>query len=215
MKSTTFIAATLALSAASVAAQSSSSDEGRLYYSSPITPTIWTAGKNETVSWTNACKPGNNESLSIVLYMNAGHGSNTEQVRVPGLRALGTLNCLKSKTATVFIPENVVTGSTYSIHVNTVPLQSYSAQFTINGVAPPTPSTTGAVGEGEGGVGTASATADVVAPTTAVSTTTADVVAPTVTDLTAAKNENSASKMTFSAGVGVVVAAAAIGSFFI
>ncbi|KAF9137054.1 hypothetical protein BGX30_010598 [Mortierella sp. GBA39] len=212
MKSTALIAATLALSAASVAAQSSSSDEGRLFYSSPISPTVWTAGKNETISWTNACKSGNNESLSIVLYMNSGRGSDTEQVRVPGIRALGTLNCLKSKTATVFIPENIVTGTTYSIHVNTVPLQSYSAQFTINGVAPPTPSTTGAVGEGEGVVGTASATADVVVPT-AATTTTADVVAPTVTDLTAAKNENSASKMTFSAGVAVV--AAAIGSFFL
>ena len=209
MKSATFIAATLA---ASVAAQSSSSDEGRLYYSSPITPTVWTAGKNETVSWTNTCKPGNNESLSIVLYMNAGHGSNTEQVRVPGLRALGTLNCLKSKTATIFVPENVVTGSTYSIHVNTVPLQSFSAQFTIKGVAPPTPSTTGAVDEGEGVVGTASVTADAVVPT-AATTTIADAVAPTVTDLNAAKNENSASKMTFSTGVAVV--AAAIGSFFL
>ncbi|KAG9072463.1 hypothetical protein KI688_000234 [Linnemannia hyalina] len=215
MKSTTLIAATLALSAASVAAQSSSSDEGRLFYSSPISPTVWTAGKNEIVSWTNACKPGNNESLSIVLYVNSGRGSDTEQVRVPGIRALGTLNCLKSKTATVFIPENIVTGTTYSIHVNTVPLQSYSAQFTINGVAPPptTPSTTGAVGEGEGVVGTASATADVVAPTAAATTTTADVVAPTVTDLTAAKNENSASKMAFSAGVAVITAA--IGSFFL
>ncbi|KAF9544324.1 hypothetical protein EC957_012205 [Mortierella hygrophila] len=213
MKSTTLIAATLALSAASVAAQSSSSDDGRLFYSSPISPTVWTSGKNETVSWTNACKPGNKESLSIVLYMNSGRGSDTEQVRVPGIRALGTLNCLKSKTATVFIPENIVTGTTYSIHVNTVPLQSYSAQFTINGVAPPpTPSTTGAVGEGEGVVGTASATADVVAPT-AATTTGADVVAPTVTDLTAAENENSASKMTFSAGVAVV--AAVIGSFFL
>ncbi|KAF9154972.1 hypothetical protein BG015_011468 [Linnemannia schmuckeri] len=210
MKSTAFIAATLALSAVAVSAQSS--DEGRLYYSSPITATVWTAGKNETVSWTNACKPGNKDSLDIVLYMNAGHGSDTEQVRVPGLRSLGTLNCLKSKTATVFIPKHVVTGNTYSIHVDTVPLQSYSAQFTINGVNSPTPppSTTGAPGEGV--VGTATGTASVVAPT-AATTTTAGVVAPTVTDSTAAKNENSASKMTFSVGVAVV--AATIGSFFV
>ncbi|KAF8926955.1 hypothetical protein BGZ47_002452 [Haplosporangium gracile] len=189
MKSTAFIATTLALSVVAVSAQS---DEGRLYYSSPITATVWTAGKNETVSWTNVCKPGNKDSLAIVLYMNAGHGSDTEQVRVPGLRSLGTLNCL----------------NTYSIHVDTVPLQSYSTQFTINGVAPPTttPSTTGAAGEDKGVVGTATGTAGVVAST-------ADVVVPTVTDLIAAKDENSASKMTFSAGVAVVVAA--IGSFFV
>ncbi|KAG0316974.1 hypothetical protein BGZ97_006103 [Linnemannia gamsii] len=208
MKSAAFVAVTLALSAVAVNAQS---DEGRLFYSSPITATVWTAGKNETIAWTNTCKPGNKESLNIVLYMNAGNGSNTEQVRVPGLPALGTLNCLKSKSATVFVPENIVTGNTYSLHVDTVPLQSYSAQFTINGVAPPTtPSATGTAGEGQG---TASATTDVVAPTTTATTTTADVIAPTATDLNADKNENSASKMTFSAGVAVV--AAAIGSFFL
>ncbi|KAG0289668.1 hypothetical protein BGZ96_006825 [Linnemannia gamsii] len=206
MKSTIFIAATLALSAVAVSAQS---DEGRLYYSSPITPTVWTAGKNETVSWTNACKPGNKESLPIVLYMNAGKGSDTEQVRVPGLSALGHLNCLKSKSATVFIPENIVTGSTYSLHVDTVPLQSYSAQFTINGVAPPpTPSITGTPGEGQGeGQETASATVATPTTTTAASTTTVDVPAPTATDLTTDNNENSASKMTFSAGAAVITAA--------
>ncbi|KAG0279937.1 hypothetical protein BGZ95_011840 [Linnemannia exigua] len=207
MKATTFIATTLALSAVvTVSAQSSPSDEGRLYYSSPITSTIWTAGKNETVSWTNACKPGNKESLSIVLYMNAGHGVNTEQVRVPGIRALGTLNCLKSKTASVFIPNHITTGNIYSLHVDTVPLQSYSAQFTINGVAPPptpSPSTTGVVGgEGESG--------NVVVPTSA----TADVMPPTITEVADKHGENSAAsvKMSLSAGFAVVATAS---SFFI
>ncbi|KAF9911229.1 hypothetical protein EC991_004453 [Linnemannia zychae] len=210
MKSSTFIAATVALSAVAVSAQS---DEGRLYYSSPISSTVWTAGKNETIAWTNACKPGNKESLSIVLYMNANHGVSTEQIRVPGVRSLGTLNCLKSKSATVFIPDHITTGNTYSLHVETVPLQSYSAQFTINGVAPPTPSTTGAVGgEGEGG--------NVVAPTTAPGevvppTTTADVVPPTISGSADKHGENSAASVKKSFSVGIAVVAATIASIFI
>ncbi|KAG0377647.1 hypothetical protein BGX24_005716 [Mortierella sp. AD032] len=213
MKATTFIATTLALSAAvAVSAQSPSSDEGRLYYSSPITSTVWTAGKNETISWTNACKPGNKDSLAIVLYMNAGHGVNTDQVRVPGIPSLGTLNCLKSKTASVFIPDHITTGNTYSLHVNTVPLQSYSAQFTINGVAPPTtPSPSATEGQGENGnVVPTTATAEVVAPTN-----TAGVVPPTITDAADKQGENSAASVKMSLSAGVAVVAAAIGSFFI
>ncbi|KAF9128843.1 hypothetical protein BGW39_004694 [Mortierella sp. 14UC] len=187
MKSATFIAATVALSAIAVSAQT---DEGHLYYSSPVSSTVWTTGKNETIFWTNACKPGNNDDLSIV--------------RVPGVRSLETLNCLMSKSATVVIPNHVTTGNTYSLHIDTVPLQSYSAQFTINGVTPPptlSPSTTGALGgegEGEGGnvAPPTTATGDVVA-----STTTADVVPPIVSEVADKHGETPAAsvKRSFSA----------------
>ncbi|KAF9387035.1 hypothetical protein CPB97_003032 [Podila verticillata] len=144
MKSFTLLLATVV---AAVAAQSQGADEGRLYYTSPTSGTVWTAGKNNTVAWSNVCKSENTQDLSIVLYMSTGANNDTEQVRVPGLSALGTLNCLKQKEVQVFIPETVKTGSQYSIHVDTKPLQSYSAQFTIQGIEPevsviPTPSGT-------------------------------------------------------------------------
>lgn len=136
MKSIAFIAAAAAV--ATVSAQSAGADEGRLFYSSPISSTVWTAGKNETVSWTNVCRPENTGPLKIVLYRGTGGKNNTEQVIVPDLLPIGTLNCLTSKSATVFLPANLTTSDKYAIHVDTEPLQSYSAPFTINGVAPPT-----------------------------------------------------------------------------
>ncbi|KAG0358526.1 hypothetical protein BG005_002208 [Podila minutissima] len=135
MKSIAFIAAAAAV--ATVSAQSAGADEGRLFYSSPISSTVWTAGKNETVSWTNVCKPENKAPLNIVLYLGTGAKNGTEQVQVPNILPIGTLNCLTSKTATVFLPANLTTSDKYAIHVDTEPLQSYSASFTINGVAPP------------------------------------------------------------------------------
>ncbi|KAG0342797.1 hypothetical protein BG000_001127 [Podila horticola] len=144
MKSIAFIAAAAAV--ATVSAQSAGADEGRLFYSSPISSTVWTAGKNETVSWTNVCRPENTGPLDIVLYQGTGGKNGTEQVRVPNLLPIGTLNCLTSKSATVFLPSNLTTSDKYAIHVDTEPLQSYSAPFTINGVPVPTTAapTTGA-----------------------------------------------------------------------
>ncbi|KAF8950612.1 hypothetical protein BGZ52_001977 [Haplosporangium bisporale] len=147
MKSFTLLLATVV---AAVAAQSQVDDEGRLYYTSPTSGTVWTAGKNNTVAWSNVCKSENTQDLNIVLYMSTGANNGTEQVRVPDIRALGTLNCLKQKEVQVFIPETVKTGSQYSIHVDTKPLQSYSAQFTIQGTEPevsvvPTPTGTSSV----------------------------------------------------------------------
>ncbi|KAI9238385.1 MAG: hypothetical protein BYD32DRAFT_413800 [Podila humilis] len=147
MKSFTLLLATVV---AAVAAQSQVDDEGRLYYTSPTSGTVWTAGKNNTVAWSNVCKSENTQDLNIVLYVSTGANNGTEQVRVPDIRALGTLNCLKQKEVQVFIPETVKTGSQYSIHVDTKPLQSYSAQFTIQGTEPevsvvPTPTGTSSV----------------------------------------------------------------------
>ncbi|GJJ75828.1 hypothetical protein EMPS_08186 [Entomortierella parvispora] len=125
-------------SIAVVAAQSEGADEGRLYYSEPITSTVWTAGKNHTVSWTNVCKSENTGDLNIVLYKGTGGINDTEQVRVPGISAIGKLNCLKSKSATVTLPANLTTSNVYAIHVDTEPLQSYSSHFTIQGIDPVT-----------------------------------------------------------------------------
>jgi hypothetical protein len=135
----------LASIAAVVSAQSPGADEGRLYYTEPTTATVWTAGQNHTVAWSNVCKSENTGDLDIVLYRGTGNLNGTEQVRVTGIPPLGKLNCLKNKSATVFIPANLTTSDKYALHVNTEPRQSYSSPFTIKGVDPVVPPTTTAV----------------------------------------------------------------------
>ncbi|KAF9575857.1 hypothetical protein EC968_001240 [Mortierella alpina] len=128
-----FIAVAAAIAISAVAAQ----DEGRLFYSEPIGATVWTAGKNHTVSWTNVCNKMNTGKLNIVLYLGTAT-SGTEQVRVPNMDAIGTLDCVNTKSAIVNLPANLTTSDKYSIHVDTEPLQSYSARFTIKGIDPVT-----------------------------------------------------------------------------
>lgn len=135
----------LASIAAVVSAQSPGADEGRLYYTEPTTATVWTAGQNHTVAWSNVCKSENTGDLDIVLYRGTGNLNGTEQVRVPGITAIGKLNCLKNKSATVFLPANLTTSDKYALHVDTEPLQSYSSPFTIKGVDPVVTTTTGTV----------------------------------------------------------------------
>ncbi|KAF9963037.1 hypothetical protein BGZ70_007713 [Mortierella alpina] len=127
-----FIAIAAAVAISAVSAQV---DEGRLFYSEPIGATVWTAGKNHTVSWTNACKDINTGKLDIVLYLGTPT-SGTEQVRVPNMDAIGTLDCVHAKSAIVNLPANLTSSDKYSIHVDTAPLQSYSARFTIKGIEP-------------------------------------------------------------------------------
>ncbi|KAG0042507.1 hypothetical protein BGZ89_006873, partial [Linnemannia elongata] len=117
MKSTTALLSVLAASASVVLAQSPGADEGRLYYTEPTSVTTWTAGAN-------VCKPENTGDLDIVLYIGTGGANGTDQIRVPGIEAIGKLNCLKSKSATVFLPANLTTSNKYAIHVDTEPLQS-------------------------------------------------------------------------------------------
>ncbi|KAK3828383.1 MAG: hypothetical protein J3Q66DRAFT_322523 [Benniella sp.] len=141
MKATLAIAAAVTLASA-VAAQ----DEGRLWYTEPVGTTVWTAGSEQTVSWQKHCSSSNSDSLRVALY----HGGAAEnvQVLVPGIGDIGTINCKTSLSGKVKLPENLETGKTYSIHISTEPLQSYSARFTINGKAPGT----GGIG-GDGGSG--------------------------------------------------------------
>ncbi|KAF9362277.1 hypothetical protein BGX34_006484 [Mortierella sp. NVP85] len=141
MKATLAIAAAVTLASA-VAAQ----DEGRLWYTEPVGTTVWTAGSEQTVSWQKHCSSENPDDLRVSLY----HGGAAEnvQVLVPGIGDIGTINCKKSLSGKVKLPDNLETGKTYSIHISTEPLQSYSARFTINGKAPGT----GGIG-GDGGSG--------------------------------------------------------------
>ncbi|KAG0278146.1 hypothetical protein BGZ95_004572 [Linnemannia exigua] len=164
MKSTTALLSVLAASASVVLAQSLGADEGRLYYTAPTSATTWTAGTNATVSWSNVCKDVNTGNLDIVLYIGTGAANGTEQVRVPNLSSIGTLNCLKSKSAIVSLPANLTTSNRYAIHVDTEPLQSYSSPFTIKGIDPPVtttalpPTTTGPAATGSAGAGAGAST---------------------------------------------------------
>ncbi|KAG0259569.1 hypothetical protein BG011_002554 [Mortierella polycephala] len=135
MKFLTILAA-VAISA--VAAQTETESKGRLYYTEPVGATVWTAGQNHTVSWSNECDPLSYGKLHIALYLGTGGKEGTEQALVPGVDAIGTVDCEGSQTATVFLPATLVTSDKYSIHVSTKPDQSYSAQFTIKGVDPVT-----------------------------------------------------------------------------
>ncbi|KAF9106492.1 hypothetical protein BGX27_009135 [Mortierella sp. AM989] len=129
--------ATVAISA--VAAQAvDESNKGRLAYSEPIGATVWTAGSTHTVSWTNKCEKESAGALEIVLYLGTGGNGGTEQVRVPSIPAIGTLDCSKAQSAEVKIPLNLTTSDKYSILVGTKPLQSYSSPFTIKGKDPVT-----------------------------------------------------------------------------
>ncbi|KAF9298297.1 hypothetical protein BGZ74_009448 [Mortierella antarctica] len=199
----------LATAVAAVAAQSQGADEGRLYYTSPTSGTIWTAGKNNTVAWSNVCKPENTEDLDIVLYMSTGATGGTEQVRVPSLRSLGKLNCLKQKEVQVFIPETVKTGSQYSIHVDTKPLQSYSAQFTINGAEPEVPVAP------TSGVPTSTSSANSVMPT-GNDATTSGTVSPTPSDPATAEKDaaNAAGALKTLGSTAAVIAVAAAAYMF-
>ncbi|KAI8596256.1 hypothetical protein EDD21DRAFT_388807 [Dissophora ornata] len=198
MKSAILLAA-VAISA--VAAQSTGADEGRLYYTSPVTGTTWEAGKNQTVSWSNVCKSENTGNLDIVLYLGTGNLNGTEQIRVPGILPIGTLNCLKNKSATVTLPANLTTSDKYAIHVDTEPFQSYSAPFTIKGInlvttAAPASSSTSA------------------ASTTVATTTTATTSAAGSTTSTAADSKTNSAGSIKTFGTTAAVLAAAVGSLF-
>ncbi|KAF9125369.1 hypothetical protein BGW39_007446 [Mortierella sp. 14UC] len=200
MKSTTAFLSVLAASASVVLAQSPGADEGRLYYTEPTTATTWTAGTNATVSWSNVCKPENTGDLIISLYIGTGAANGTAQDPVPGMSNIGTLNCLKSKTTTVFLPANLTTSNRYAIHVDTKPYQSYSSPFSIKGIDPPVtatiapPTTSGSAATGSAGAG-------------AGATTTAGGPATT-------SNSPNAAGSLKTLGASAAVLAATVGAFF-
>ncbi|KAG0016092.1 hypothetical protein BGZ80_009431 [Entomortierella chlamydospora] len=190
------------LAAVAISTVAAQADEGRLYYTEPVSATVWVAGKTQTVSWSNVCKSENTGDLDITLYLGTGGKNGTEQVRVPNIPAIGKLNCLKSKTATVVLPANLTTSDKYAIHVNTEPLQSYSSPFTIKGIDPVT---------------TATAAPTNATTATTVATTTATPTNATTPSTSTSANPNSTSDKPNAAGShktlgsSAVALAAAIG----
>jgi hypothetical protein len=146
-----------------------------LFYSTPIATTVWTAGSTQTVSWTNDCSNSNTTTLPIVLQQEQP-GTTPIQVPVPGLAPIGTLDCAAAGSATVQVPANLPTGSTYSILVtyldstNGNTTLSYSTHFLINGVANTTTTTLAAA---PSSTATSTVTGTKNGTTTATSTTTA------------------------------------------
>ncbi|KAF9542698.1 hypothetical protein EC957_001753 [Mortierella hygrophila] len=200
MKSTTALLSVLAASASVVLAQSPGADEGRLYYTEPTTATTWTAGANATVAWSNVCNSKNTGDLAIVLYIGTGGANGTEQVRVPGIANIGTLNCLKSKTAIVNLPANLTTSDKYAIHVDTEPYQSYSSPFSIKGIDPPVTTTVAPV---------APTTSGAAVPSASVGSTTGAGGAAATSD-----KSTSAAGSLKAFGASAAVLAATIGAFF-
>ncbi|KAG0260652.1 hypothetical protein BG011_001715 [Mortierella polycephala] len=221
MKAITLLASTIALTA--VAAQS---NEGRLYYTEPTGATVWTSGEKHTVSWSNVCGDKNKSKLDVVLYKGVGEKGGSEQVRVPGLDSIGYVDCKKKNEATITLPAGLTSGENYSIHVNTVPLQSYSAQFTIKGVDPapssPAPSSTpgtpgnpgtpGTPGNGTeptGAPGNTTGTATATVTGTATATVSTSTLAPTAP----ADTENAAGSLkAFGSTAALLVAT--VGAYF-
>ncbi|KAG0309921.1 hypothetical protein BGZ98_000009 [Dissophora globulifera] len=99
-----FFIAQLILSATVIQAASTGSPVGRLFFTQPLRGTVWTAGHNQTIKWTNVCKPGNPSNLEIILYMRP---NDTIQVPVPGIGSLGELNCSRPGHVTVLLPASI------------------------------------------------------------------------------------------------------------
>ncbi|KAF9426669.1 hypothetical protein BGZ94_006185 [Podila epigama] len=218
MKYTTIIAAAAAI--ATVAAQATE-DEGRLWYTEPTSATVWNSGSTATVSWNNVCKSQNTGDLNIVLYI--GDGTNNQTI-VPGIGPIGTLNCLKSKSAEVKIPANLTTSQYYALHVETKPLQSYSAPFTIKGVDPvPAPGTgapapgTGAPAPGTGAPapGTGAPGTGAPAPGAPSATTTGAVAPPPPVPPPLGEKKDSAAGSLKAVGSTVAIVAAAFGALLL
>ncbi|KAF9925089.1 hypothetical protein FBU30_005082 [Linnemannia zychae] len=154
MKSTTLLA--IAASVASVAIADP------LKYGAPIASTVWTAGGDGTISWTNNCSDLTNTTFPIILQTQRADGVQTP---VPGVASLGNLNCASAGSMTVKVP-SVPTGNLYSILVQwpvnaTASELSYSALFTINGSASTTatPSATASATASVSGTPTSKTTA--------------------------------------------------------
>ncbi|KAF8949691.1 hypothetical protein BGZ46_004980 [Entomortierella lignicola] len=101
-----------------------------LFFSQPIAVTVWTAGGQGTVSWTNTCS-GNSTTYPITLNYQVGQ----YQVQVPNTTTIGTVDCSKPGSTSVTVPL-VPQGSNYSILVVNGDNLSYSAQFTIDSSIP-------------------------------------------------------------------------------
>ncbi|KAF9086625.1 hypothetical protein BGX27_003148 [Mortierella sp. AM989] len=165
-----------------------------LSYSEPISSSLWTAGNNATVSWTNACTDAKgNTTYPITL----NHQVGMYQVQVPNTGVIGTLDCSEPGSTTVAVPM-VPQGSTYSILVTNSGNQSYSALFTINSSIPGSNTTTPAT--------TISATTTASATTTTARSTVS--LPPTTTGGAKPTDQNHAGALKAGSTAALVIVAA-------
>lgn len=127
-----------------------------LKYGTPLASTIWTAGEDATISWTNDCSDLATTTLPVVLQIQRADGI---QMPVPGVAPLGQLNCRSAGSLTIKVPSAILSGRLYSILVSNGQAQSYSALFTINNPGTPgTSSTTTTSGTSTTTINTSSST---------------------------------------------------------
>ncbi|KAF9180442.1 hypothetical protein BGZ51_006202 [Haplosporangium sp. Z 767] len=183
-----------ALLAFAVSALASVASAELLSYGEPIAATTWTAGKQQTVSWSNDCSDiTGNTTFPITLNIQ----QNGLQVPVPGIGPIGTLDCKKSGSTKVTIPATVASGNLYSILVVNGE-QSYSALFTIKSTVPAPSSSSGS---------TATTTATTGKPTSA--STTSSAPTKTTSSAPSATPSNGAGALKAGSTAALVVVAAA------
>ncbi|KAK3827135.1 MAG: hypothetical protein JOS17DRAFT_749005 [Linnemannia elongata] len=202
MKST----AILAIAASTVATVASAE---LLKYGAPIATTIWTAGQDGTISWTNDCSTLTTTSFPVMLQIQRADGV---QIPVAGLASLGNLDCAKPGSLTVKVPTTVASGKLYSILVANAPDQSYSALFTIQNDAIPDPSAN--VTTTASGAPTATTS---VLPTASVNGTASATTKPTVTVTTTptpSTKPNNAGALKTGSAVALAVAGAVAALIF-
>ncbi|KAG0200498.1 hypothetical protein BGX28_006449 [Mortierella sp. GBA30] len=201
MKSTALIAFAASALASVATAQ-------MLSYGAPITGTVWTAGKTETVTWSNDCSTLPNTTFPITLNVQV----NGLQVAVAGVGPIGELDCAAAGSTTVTVPATVPQGSLYSILVVNGGLQSYSALFTINSSVPG--SATSAAATGSATAATSAATATVSGSASSAPTGSATVTNPSATSTvsgTPKPSPNAAGALKAGSTAALVVVAAAAG----
>lgn len=187
----------IALLAFAASALASVASAKLLSYGEPIAATTWTAGKQESVSWSNDCSDfTGNTTLPITLNIQ----QNGLQVQVPGIGPIGTLDCKKAGSTKVTIPATVASGNAYSILVVNGE-QSYSALFTIKSTVP-APSSSGAT--------TAPATTTAATSTTASATNSAPTKSTGVSVPSATPSSGAGALKAGSTAALVVVAAAGL-----
>ncbi|KAG0250527.1 hypothetical protein BGZ95_007172, partial [Linnemannia exigua] len=108
MKST----AILAIAASAVLSVASAQE--LLSFGAPIGSTVWTAGQDATISWSNSCDDLTATSFPVTLQIQR---PDKVQDPVAGLAPLGTIDCAKPGSITIKVPTTVATGSNYSILV--------------------------------------------------------------------------------------------------
>ncbi|KAF9904633.1 hypothetical protein EC991_002507 [Linnemannia zychae] len=196
MKSTTF----LAIAASTVVSVATAE---LLSYGAPISTTVWTAGSDATISWSNDCSDLANTTFPVVLQIQRLNNDKIQDP-VPGLAPLGTIDCSEPNSITIKVPTTVATGSKYSVLVNRQPDPSYSALFTINNPAIPAVP----------GTGTNTTTTGPATPSGTTSTSGTASVKPSVTTPSTTTPTNAAGAIKAGSVAALAVAGAVAALIF-